>query len=167
MTHATATVALEGTVLPLDVPLLAPLSGLPCVLYQVNLTLWQWLVEGADGPTSETAGVPFVVRERRTGSPVLVDPCAAEVNLNNVCRRKVRVGRDHAVDARVERLYTQLQRRYPARGAVRCKERRLQPGDQVWLTGRLVTQTDVRGAPTGYRSAPSTRVVEAMTLYGL
>lgn len=167
MTHAAAIVALEGTVLPLREPLLAPLSGQPCALYQVQLTLWQWLVEGAAGPSSETAGVLFVVRERSTGGPVLVDPSAAAVNLNNLCRRKVRVGRDSAVDARVERLYAQLQRRYPTRGAVRCKERRLAPGDRVWLTGRLVTRTDVCGAPAGYRSAPSTKVVEASTLYGL
>jgi hypothetical protein len=160
-------VTLEGVVQPLRL-LEAPLSGRGCVLYQVRLTLWQWLLEGATGPSCEVAGVPFLLRRLDTGDPLLVDPRRAEVTLNNACGRKVKLGRDPALDRRVCRLYEQLERQPPLpRGTVRCRERRLQPGERVWLVGRFVACTDVRGDAAGYRQPPRTRFLEAEALFAL
>lgn len=158
---AAGIVTLEGTVLAPRVPLAAPLSGRPCVLYQVRLTLWQWLVEGAAGSSCEVAGIPFLLSERSTGAPVLVDPRRAQLCLGRALTRRVRIGRDRALDARVERLYAQLARRWPTRGTIRCREQRLQGGERVWLAGRLVVRSDVRGDAAGYRQPPRARLLEA------
>jgi hypothetical protein len=160
-------VTVEGLVQPLHL-LEAPLTGQACVLYQIRLTLWQWLLEGAAGPSSEVAGVPFLLHLSRSGDPLLVDPRRAEVTLNNACGRKVRLGRDPALDRRVCRLYDQLSRQPPLpRGTVRCRERRLRPGERVWLVGHLRSCTDVRGSSAGYRQPPRTRFLEAEVLHAL
>jgi len=160
-------VTLEGTVLAPQAPLAAPLSGRPCVIYQARLTLWQWLVEGAAGSSCEVAGVPFLLAERSSGAPVLIDPRRAQLTLGRTLTRRVRIGRDQALDARVEQLYLQLARRWPKRGTVRCREQRLPPGERVWLAGRLVVRSDVRGDAAGYRQPPRMRLLEAEVIVAL
>jgi len=134
----------------------APLTGRPCVLYQVELGLLHRLIEGVAGGVRETAGGCF---RMRVGADlrILVDPSQAELKLcqKTAVRRKVRLGRDPALDARLRQLYQRLQREGPRRATVVCRERPLLAGQRVQLHGQLFRVLDVDGELTaGYRQPP-------------
>lgn len=159
-------VEIEGTVETTGA-LEAPLTGAPCVLYRVELGLLQRLLEGTLGsPRREVAGTRFVVRSTRTGGEVLVDPRQAELWLRRrtAVRRRVNLGRDPALDARLSRLYARLRRSLPRRRVVVCREQRLQTGDRIWLEGPLLLQPDAAGRPQGYREPPARALLEARLL---
>jgi hypothetical protein len=158
-------IELEGTVETTGT-LEAPLTGLPCVLYRVELGLLQRLLEGGHGARREVAGTRFVVRSTRTGGEVLVDPRGAELWLRRqtAVRRRVSLGRDPALDARLNRLYARLRRGLTRRRHVVCREQRLQTGARVWLEGPLLLLTDAAGQPQGYRAPPTRALLEARLL---
>lgn len=135
----------------------APLSGRPCVLYRVRLTVLQRVREGLCGrPGASVAGALFLLRRRGAAgqaAPVLVDPSEARLRLPRPRRRRIRAGQDPGDDERLERLYRTLRRTRP-RGQVTGLEQRLEPGDRVWVMGLLDRVADPRGACTGYRRAP-------------
>jgi hypothetical protein len=163
-------VELVGFVEPV-VPLEAPLTGEPCVIYQVWLTLMQRLREagGRGGGSSEVAGSRFWLRiESVPEKPILVDPSQAELRLRRRAKRRVRLGGDLATDGRLHRLYRRLSRLHPPRQVVACKERRLGAGDRVLLLGDLTTPPDPRGHMVcGYREPPRILLFHAARLVAL
>lgn len=157
-------VQVVGTVVP-GATVEAPLTGAPCVLYQVELTALQRLLDGWErGGSRETAGSRFWVHCPL--GRVLVDPRDADLTIGPVLRRKVRLGRDPALDSRIRALYERLARPL-LRSTVACRERRLGPGQQVVLWGQLSYQPDPRGQPDGYREPPRVPLLSAQGLESL
>jgi len=154
-------VEIVGAVNPL-LDLRALLSDTPCVIYQVELTLLQRLREGRllQGHRA-TVGSRFLVQCRL--GPVLVDTEAARIRLPEVTRHRLIQGRDRYEDARLAALYKYLRRPLTRQG-VTCKERRLRPGERVWLVGSLVVVADPRGLPSGYREPPRMPLLRAEEL---
>ena len=154
----TRTVQVVGTVSP-GQTVEAPLSGALCVLYQVELTALQRLLDGWErGGSRETAGSHFWVNCPL--GQVLVDPTAADLSLGPVLRRRVHLGRDPALDTRLNALYERLARPLNRR-TVACRERLLCAGQQVVLWGELSHQPDPRGEYDGYREPPRVPVLAA------
>ncbi len=152
------TVQVVGTVSP-GLTVEAPLSGVACVLYQCELTAIQRLLDGWErGENGEIVGARFWV-DCPLGQ-VLVDPTHAELTLGPVLRRRVLLGRDPAVDARIGALYQRLDRPLTRR-TVACRERLLCAGHQVVLWGELSHQPDPRGDYDGYREPPRVPVLAA------
>ena len=152
------TVQVVGTVSP-GQTVEAPLSGAPCVLYQVELTYLQRLLEGWErGCSRETAGSHFWIQCPL--GQVLVDPTDADLSLGPVTRRRVHLGRDAALDTRISALYERLSRPLPRR-SVAFGERLLLTGQQVVLWGELSHQPDPRGDYDGYREPPRVPVLAA------
>ena len=147
----------EGQVQPPNA-LHAPLTGLPCVLYLVELTPWQRLAEYVtlyrQNPHREIGGAPFHL-ELVDGMQVLVDASQARLTLRSTVRRRVRLGVDPELDARLHQLYRRLGRRGPRRDTVDCRERSLWVGQQVQRSGWLVRCPTASGElVAGYRGAP-------------
>lgn len=146
-------IEVDGTVEP-PAPLLAPLTGRPCVLYQVALGpgLLRLLLPGS----RETAGVRF--RLRVPGNATLVvDASEGEVRLARTgsVRRRVRLGRDAELDRRLRQVCRRLNRSLSPRAVLLCHERRLLPGQRVEVTGRLVETPAASGQIlAGYRQPP-------------
>ena len=157
-------VEVEGTV-QAPAPLLAPVTGLPCVLYRVELGLLQRLLEGGGGHAREIAGARFRLR---TGDDTLlvVDASHGQLRLRRAgtIRRKVRLGRDPALDERLLQLYRRLERPPPCRATVVCRERRLQPGERVRVSGELFELPAPGGQPAGYRQPPRQPLLRASLL---
>jgi len=153
------TVQVVGTVSP-GVTVEAPLSGAHCVLYQVELTYLQRLLEdGWDRNGSrETAGAHFWV-DCPLGQ-VLVDTSDADLSLGSMKRWRVRLGLDPAADTRISALYERLARPL-SRRIVSCRERLLCEGQQVVLWGELSHQPNPRGDYDGYREPPRVPLLAA------
>lgn len=149
---------LEGVVESLEL-LEAPLSGRPCVLYEVALTWVQRLREPWTGNAREVAGCTFVIRVAE--EQVLVDASRAEVHLRRPVVRRVRAGRDLEADRRLSALYQRLARPWPARRVVACREGWLAPGEGVRVAGTLVLVPDARGRGSGYREPPRLPLLQA------
>jgi len=157
-------VELEGIVEPLGT-LEAPFSGRPCVLYRVELGLWQRLRDGGEGKSREEAGVTFRLRLPLEQTAVVVDATSAELRWPRRGWRRVQLGRDRATDARVARLYRRLARTGPRRRVVVGREQRLQAGDRVRLFGQAFSVPDAGGQePPGYREPPRCFWVSATSL---
>ena len=147
-----------GTVSP-GLTVEAPLSGAACVLYQVELTAIQRLLDGWErGESGESGGACFWI-DCPLGQ-VLVDPTDADLSLGPVLRRRVALGRDPALDTRISALYQRLDRPLTRR-TVACRERLLCAGHQVVLWGQLSHQPDPRGEYDGYREPPRVPVLAA------
>ena len=140
-----------GTVSP-GLTVEAPLSGVLCVMYQVELTYLQRLLDGWErGGSQEVVGSNFWIQCPL--GQVLVDPSQADLSLGPVVRRRVHLGIDPALDTRINALYQRLERPLTRR-TVSCRERLLCPGHQVVLWGELSHQPDPRGDYDGYREPP-------------
>jgi hypothetical protein len=157
----------EGTALPHESRALVdgPLSGRSCLLYEVELGLWHRLLE--PGAARETVGSRFLIQLSPSGT-LLVDPSDALIRFpwRRSHSRKVRLGRDADLDARIRSLYRRLGRGDPHSSAkVRCVERRMHAGDRVQLAGRL-HMTPAAGGQLldGYRNPPLIRVLCASEL---
>jgi len=141
---------------------IAPLSGLPCVLYRVELTLTQRLLEAQGGGRRELCGVRFVVNSER--GPVLVDPSSAAL-LWPGTKWRIALGRDRWSDQRMVRLYSRLGRKRPLR-AIRCREWLIEPGSRLVVSGDLRCIQHSDGQAQGYREPPRLQVLSATTIVG-
>lgn len=158
---------LIGTIQPPGM-LTAPLSGAPCVLYRVRLSLLQRLMDGwGDGGSRELAGARFTI-VCRLGS-VLVDCTGAKIHLPPASRHRARLGQDPGDDHRLATLYQRLLRHPPARTGktIAALEQRLEPGARVWASGDLANLPDALGQPAGYRQPPSRLLLHATELAAL
>lgn len=163
-------IELDGRAEPLRA-LRAPLSDAPCVLYRVELSRWQRFLEGFDGrggAARELAGARFVLRRDGDAAPLIVDPSRAVVRLRGgaTLRRRIRVGEDAELDARIIALYARLGRGRPPRATVICRERRLAEGAPVRVAGELLVVPAAAGAlEGGYREPPRAALLRAATLW--
>ena len=146
--------AFTGIAEPL-VSLSAPLSEQACVLYQLELTRFQRLL--LDGfrrrPWRETVGARFLLWSHEM--PILVDPHSARLHLPVRCRSRVPA-------ATICERFS----RHAAASSLAVRERRVDVGERVHVTGRLTTIIAASGAQATYRSPPTTTllIAEAIAL---
>ena len=69
-----------------------------------------------------------------------------------------------ALDERLLQLYRRLERPPPCRATVVCRERRLQPGERVRVSGELFELPAPGGQPAGYRQPPRQPLLRASLL---
>ena len=140
--------------------ILAPLSGLPCVLYQLQISWLQRITEGTSRPASETGGLVFSLRT--VSEQLLIDARGACLKRARARRHHHVVGPDPETDSRLATVYQRLGRRLPR--VVRCVERRLSAGDVVDVAGWVCVVPDPRGLPRGYRQPPTIALLRASAL---
>jgi len=144
-------VQLCGLVQPRVAPVIAPLSGDPCVLYRVELARLQRLLELGRGSRGEIRGARFVLR-LDNGQRVLIDPRHARLDWAS---RRFLIFRDRDPQRRqrLALLYRRLGRRGPGQ-RVRGREWLLHEGQPLSVAGWLTEVPDIRGQGDGYRHSP-------------
>lgn len=134
-------VRIVGTVRQLEPPVIAPVTGEPCVYYKVHIEQrshdgWRTVVDEADG-------APFWIEDE--SGHAIVDPLAAEITTRHL-RFLPALRRDPILDPYLARHRLFMKHR------LRIREMRISVGETIAVMGTGTGERDPRAVhPEGYR----------------
>lgn len=138
----------------LDGTLIAPLSGRPCVAYEIVLS--ENTRNSHRDLAREARGVPFVLED--DGGRAVIDPAGAEYALD--LDRRAAGGGEATTRPELAAMFERLG--LPAtlgtRRTISLREGVIEPGERVAVLGVAAREPDPTAVPAGYRGDAPTRL---------
>jgi hypothetical protein len=153
---AESLVRIAGRVAPREALVTAPLSGRPCVAYDLEIDL----ARERTSVRRDSCFTPFYVQDE-SGRALILPPCLVVVLAERARVESIVRDLPPAVQAQIGEQYEEYPEYDWRSFRVRAVERRIEPGEQLTVVGWARRSTIADDAAAGYRDSSDVVVVES------